>query len=171
MITFKGEPISLEGTPVKEGDEAPDFFALDRDFKEVRLSDFKGQVVIISAVPSVDTTVCAAQTRRFNIEAARNGIKTLTISMDLPFAQSRFCTTEKINHATLLSDFRDRDFAKKFGLRIQGMGLITRSVFVIDRDGRIIYRQICSDLGQEPAYDQAIDAAKRANVEKKADVA
>jgi thiol peroxidase len=163
VITFKGEPLTLEGTPVNEGDQAPDFFALDRDFQQVRLSDFRGQVIIISAVPSVDTTVCAAQTRRFNIEASRNGIKTLTISMDLPFAQSRFCTTEKINHATLLSDFRDRDFATKFGLRIQGMGLITRAVYVIDKEGKIIYRQICSDLGQEPAYDQAIEAAKRAN--------
>lgn len=163
MITFRGEPVTLEGTPVKEGDLAPDFYALDRDFKPVHLSDFKGQVVIISAVPSVDTTVCAAQTRRFNIESARNGIKTLTISMDLPFAQSRFCTTEKINHATLLSDFRDRDFAKKFGLRIEGMGLITRAVYVVGKDGKIVYRQICADLGQEPAYDQAIEAARKAN--------
>ncbi|MCE5231178.1 thiol peroxidase [bacterium] len=163
MITFKGEPITLEGTPVKEGDQAPDFFALNHDFEHVRLSDFKGQVVIISAVPSVDTTVCAAQTRRFNIEAARHGIKTLTISMDLPFAQSRFCTTEKINHATLLSDFRDRDFATKFGLRIEGMGLITRAVYVIDKTGRIAYRQICADLGQEPNYEEAIQAARKAN--------
>lgn len=163
MITFKGEPITLEGTPVKEGDQAPDFMALDREFKTVRLSDFKGQVVIISAVPSVDTTVCAAQTRRFNIEAARHGIQTLTISMDLPFAQSRFCTTEKINHATLLSDFRDRDFAKRFGLRIEGMGLITRAVYVIDKAGKVIYRQICADLGQEPDYERAIETARRAN--------
>ncbi|MEN6625444.1 MAG: thiol peroxidase [Candidatus Sumerlaeia bacterium] len=163
MITFRGEPITLEGTPVNEGEHAPDFYALDREFKPVRLSDFKGQVVIISAVPSVDTTVCAAQTRRFNTEAARHGIKTLTISMDLPFAQSRFCTTEKINHATLLSDFRDRDFAKRWGLRIEGMGLITRAVYVIGKDRTVVYRELCADLGQEPNYEKAIEAAREAN--------
>ena len=123
-----------------------------------------GSVWIISSVPSVDTPVCSAQTRRFNEEAARlgQGVKVLTVSMDLPFAQKRWCGAEGIANLQTVSDFRDREFGRNYGLRIQENGLLARSVFVVGKDGRITYAQLVPEITQEPDYAPILAAAREA---------
>jgi thiol peroxidase len=127
----------------------------------VSLSSFKGQVVIISAVPSLDTPVCELQTIRFNNEAATLNAKIITISMDLPFAQARFCDSFNIGNLQTLSDFKDRDFAHKYGLYIKELGLIARSVFLIGRDGKIVYREIVKEVSEQPNYDKVLEEARK----------
>ncbi|OQB19973.1 MAG: putative thiol peroxidase [candidate division BRC1 bacterium ADurb.Bin183] len=161
IITFKGQGMTLLGQGVKVGDEAPDFAAVDSGLAPVRLSDFKGQVIIISAVPSLDTPVCELQTTRFNEEASSLKAKIVTISMDLPFAQKRFCSVHDINNITLLSDYQERDFAMKYGLLIKELKLIARAIFVIGKDGRIAYMEIVPEVTNHPDYDKALEAAKR----------
>src|SRR3989338_2283671 len=128
VITFKGNPLTLVGPELKTGDSAPDFTACDSGLQPVKLSSFAGKTVIISAVPSLDTPVCEIQTKKFNQEAAALNAKVLTISVDLPFAQKRFCDTFKIQNVVVLSDYKDRDFAHQYGLYIQELGLISRAV-------------------------------------------
>ncbi len=161
MVTFKGNPVTLEGREIREGDPAPDFTAIDKEMSPVKLSDLRGQVVIISAVPSIDTAVCATQTRRFNREAEKAGARTLTISMDLPFAQKRFCEAEGIQNLLMVSDYRNHEFAEKYGLMIRELGLISRAVFVIDKEGRVAYRQICEEIAEEPDYEAALEVARK----------
>ena len=160
-VTFKGQGVTLLGAEVKEGSQAPEFTAINNQLEPVSLSDLRGQVVIISAVPSVDTPVCEKQTRRFNEEASKLGAKVLTISMDLPFAQKRFCAANGIANVTLLSDYKDRQFSEAFGLRLKELGLIARAVYVIDRDGKVVYREICREVAEEPNYEKALEAAKK----------
>ena len=163
-VTMKGNPVTLVGTPVKERDVAPDFTAVDSAFKPVKLSDFKGQVVLISAVPSLDTGVCALQTKRFNDEAAHlpANVVVLTISEDLPFAQKRFCEAEKIGRIKVLSDSVWREFGAKYGILIKDMGLLARSVWIVGRDGQVAYRQIVPELSMHPDYDAALKAVQAA---------
>ncbi len=162
IITFKGNPLTLVGSEVKVGDTAPDFTACDASLQPVKLSNFKGQTVIISAVPSLDTPVCEAQTKKFNQEAASLNAKILTISLDLPFAQKRFCDAFKIQNITVLSDYKDRDFANKYGLLIKELALISRAVIVIGADGKISYFEIVKEVTQEPNYKAAIEKVKTA---------
>ena len=162
MVTSKGKPVTLEGNQARVGDPAPDFTALDAGFNPVRLSDFKGRVVILSSVPSIDTSVCAAQTRRFNIEARRAKAQVLIISMDLPFAQARFCEAERIRDLITVSDFKDGEFGQRYGLRVREVGLLARAVLVIDSQGRIVYREICEEMSKEPDYEAALEAARQA---------
>ncbi len=164
LVTMRGQPIVLLGDGVKVGDPAPDFTAVDGDWKPVKLSDFRGRTVIISAVPSLDTGVCAAQTRRFNEEAARlgNGVQVITISEDLPFAQKRFCEAEKIGNLLVLSDTVDREFGKKYGLLIKGMSLLARAIIVVDPQGRVAYQEVVSEVTSHPDYDAALAAARKA---------
>src|SRR3989338_10312261 len=156
VITFKGNPLTLVGPELKIGDTAPDFTACDSGLQPVKLSQFKGQTVIISAVPSLDTPVCEIQTKKFNQEAAALSAKVLTVSMDLPFAQKRFCDAFKIQNVTVLSDYKDHDFANKYGLYIKELGLISRAVIVIDAHGRISYFEIVKEVTQEPNYKAAL---------------
>lgn len=158
-VRFKGVSVTLVGNEVRVGDSAPDFTALDGEFKPVSLSSFRGRNLIISSVPSLDTPVCELQTRRFNDEAARRNLLILTLSMDLPFAQKRFCETFGTANIVLLSDFRDRQFANAFGLYIKELGLLARAVFVIDRNGKIVYREIVNDIGTPPDFDKALQVA------------
>jgi thiol peroxidase len=164
IVTMKGKPVVLSGTPVATGAPAPDFRAVDGGFKPVRLSDFTGRVVLISAVPSLDTALCSLQTKRFNEEAARlpSNVVVLAISADLPFAQKRFCEAEKVDRIRTLSDCVWRDFGMKYGVLIENMGLLARSIWVVAADGRVAYCQIVPEITTHPDYDAALKAARDA---------
>ena len=164
LVTMKGNPVTLTGSPVAVGQEAPDFTAVGTDMKPRRLSDERGKVVILSAVPSIDTPVCDTETRTFNEKAASLGddIVILTVSMDLPFAQKRWCGAHGIDRVVTISDFKDREFGSRYGLKIAENGLLARAVLVIDRDGVIQYEQIVPEVAEEPDYDAAIAAARAA---------
>ena len=162
-VKMKGEPLELAGTPVKAGDQAPDFVALDNDLGEVRFSSLRGKVVVISSVPSLDTPVCDLQTRRFNQEAASLGedVTILTLSMDLPFAQKRWCAAAEVEQVVTLSDHRDASFGESYGLLIKDLRLLARAVLVVDRAGLIRYFQLVEEVTQEPDYDGVIEAVRK----------
>lgn len=162
VITFKGNSMTLLGNAVNVGDAAPDFTCVDNGLSPVKLSDFAGQVVIISAVPSLDTGVCEAQTIKFNENASSLNAKVLTISVDLPFAQKRFCGAHSIGNVLTLSDYREREMANNYGLLIKELMLITRAVIVVDKDGKVAYQEIVSEVTNHPDYDKALEAAKAA---------
>ena len=163
-VTMKGNAIALMGTPTREGQAAPDFKVVDATFKPVKLSDYQGKVVLISAVPSLDTGVCSLQTKRFNDEAARlpANVLIMTVSEDLPFAQKRFCEAEKVDRIKVLSDSVWREFGSKYGVLIKDMGLLTRSIWIVGRDGKIAYREIVPEITTHPNYDAALKAAREA---------
>jgi len=165
-VTMKGKPFTLVGRQVKVGDSAPDFEVLANDLSPVKLSSFRGKVVVISSVPSLDTAVCDLQTRKFNEQAAAlgDGVAVLTISMDLPFAQKRWCGAAGIENLQTVSDYRNAEFGRAFGLLIQEFRLLARAVFVVDAEGIIRYKQIVSELTKEPDYDSAVKAAKEASL-------
>ena len=164
VITFKGGPLTLVGPELKIGDTAPDFTGVDAGLKPVKLSDFKGKTVVISAVPSLDTPVCETQTKRFNKEAAGLNAKILTVSLDLPFAQKRFCDAFSIQNVTVLSDYKDHDFANKYGLMIKELGLLTRAVIVVGSNGEISHIEIVKEVTQEPNYQAALENVKKSTV-------
>ena len=159
-ITFKGAPKVLVGEELKVGDKAPDFTVLANDLSPKSLSDFDGPK-IISVVPSLDTGVCDAQTKRFNEEADRLGnVKVLTISMDLPFAQDRWCGANGVKNVVTLSDHRDASFGKAFGVLIEDMRLLARAVFVLNSDNEVTYAEYVSEATNHPDYEGALSAAK-----------
>lgn len=160
-VTFIGNPITLEGNEVKPGDKAPDFTVLNQDLEEVKLSDFSG-VRVISVVPSVDTGVCAAQTKRFNEEAALENATILTISADLPFAQKRWAEENGLSQAKIFSDHRELSFGEAYGVVMKELRLLARSVFVIDSNDQITYVEYVSEGTNPPDYESAIEAAKNA---------
>ena len=161
VITFGGNPLTLEGNEIKVGAKAPDFYALDSGLKPVKLSDFNGKVRIISIFPSIDTPVCAAQTRRFNVEAANLGdVQIFTLSCDLPFALGRFCAAEGIDKEITLSDHKELDFGLKYGFVIDELRLLSRGVVVIDKEGTVKYVEYVKEITGEPDYDSAIKAVK-----------
>lgn len=160
LITFKGNPLTLAGDAVGIGDIAPDFLVVNNELKPVHLSDFIKELVIISSVPSLDTPVCELQTKRFNREASLLKAKVLTISMDLPFAQKRFCSINEIENLLVLSDYQERDFAQKYGLLILELKLLARAVIIIDNTGKIAYFQLVKEVTHEPDYDEVLAKAK-----------
>jgi thiol peroxidase len=162
VTKFKGNPVTLLGTALKAGDKAPEFVVVDTTLAQVRLSDFKGKIKIISTVPSLDTPVCDTETRRFNQEAATlpENIVLLTISMDLPFAQSRWCGAAGIDRVKTLSDYQERSFALAYGVLIKELKLLSRSIFVIDANDKIRYIQHVPEITAEPDYAAVISAAK-----------
>jgi thiol peroxidase len=163
QITFKEKPVTLIGNPVTVGDKAPDFTVLANDLSEVKLSDSKGKVRLISVVPSIDTGVCDQQTRKFNEEAAKLGnVEVLTISVDLPFAQKRWCAAAGIENVRVLSDHRSLDFGGKFGVAIEELRLLSRSIFVIDSSDTVTYTEYVPEVTNHPNYEAAIEAAKEA---------
>lgn len=164
LVTFQGNPLTLLGEPVKVGDAAPDFTALDNDMAPVSLAGYAGKVVIITSVPSLDTPVCDMEVRRFNSEAAAltDDIALLTISMDLPFAQKRWCGAAGVDKVKTLSDHRDASFGLAYGLLIKELRLLARAVCVVDKSGKITYQQLVGEVTQEPDYDAALAAAKAA---------
>ena len=163
-ITMRGKPVTLLGTKADVGEAAPDFTGIDGKMKEVKLSDFKGKVVILSVFPSVDTKVCAAQTRKFNEEASGLGedVVVLTLSKDLPFALERFCAAEGIDRIYTLSDYKESEFGMNYGFLMKENKLLARGVVVVGKDGKISYVQYVKEIGQEPDYKAAIAAAKKA---------
>lgn len=162
-ITFKGNPVTLLGSEVKVEDKAPNFKVLANDLSEVTLEDTKGQVRLISVVPSIDTGVCDAQTRRFNEEAAAlDNVKILTISVDLPFAQKRWCAAAGIENVQTLSDHRELSFGEAYGVAIKELRLLARAVFVVDSNDVVTYVEYVSEATNHPNYEAAIEAAKAA---------
>ena len=145
-VTFQGNPLTLEGTQVKVGDTAPDFTVVDNDLNPFKLSDTKGKRVFLT-VPSLDTPVCDTEVRRFNQEAAKLGDVTIyTISMDLPFAQGRWCGGAEIDKVKTVSDYKDREFGKNYGVYIKELGLLSRAVFVIDENNKIVYVEYLNEI-------------------------
>jgi thiol peroxidase len=161
-ITVKGNPLTLLGEQVKVGDPAPDCQVLDNDLSPVKLSSFRGKVCIICSVPSLDTPVCDTETRRFNEQAGRlgEGAVVLTISMDLPFAQKRWCGAAGIQSVQTLSDHREGAFGAAYGVLIKELRLLARAVFVVDKTGTIRYIQLVDELTEEPDYDAALKGVK-----------
>jgi len=162
VITFKGNPLTLVGNPLKVGDTAPDAEVLANDSSAVKLSGFRGKICVICSVPSLDTPVCDIQTRKFNKQAASLGddIVVLTISMDLPFAQKRWCGSANVKSVQTLSDHRKAEFGNAFGVLIKELRLLARTVFVVDAKGIIRYIQIVDELTDEPDYKAALKAVK-----------
>ncbi|GGY96857.1 thiol peroxidase [Shewanella fodinae] len=160
-VTLAGKNVSLLGKMPQLGQMAPGFRVVDDKFQPVSLSDFKGKTVLISAVPSLDTGVCALQTKRFNSEVANfdaSSVVMLSISEDLPFAQKRFCKVENVDNIKVLSDSVWRDFGEKYGLVIKDMGILARSIFIIDPQGKLQYLELVPDVSHHPDYDRALAA-------------
>ncbi|MFH1034896.1 MAG: thiol peroxidase [Pseudomonadota bacterium] len=162
LVTFMGNPLTLLGPELKAGQPAPDFTALDNDLNPKGLKDFAGKVLVISSVPSLDTPVCDLQTRRFNAEATALGaqVQILTLSMDLPFAQKRWCGAAGAQALLTLSDHREASFGLAYGLLIKELRLLARAVLVVDLGGKIAYRQLVGEVTQEPDYQAAIQAVR-----------
>jgi thiol peroxidase len=162
LVTMKGNPITLMGTELQVGDQAPDFVAIDNDLNPVSFDSFRGKVCIISSVPSLDTPVCDMETRRFNDEAGRVGedVAILTISMDLPFAQKRWCGAAGVDRVQTLSDHRDAAFGQAYGVLIKGLRLLARAVFVVDTEGTIRYVELVKEIASEPDYESVLAAVK-----------
>jgi thiol peroxidase len=159
--TFKGSPLTLIGAKLEAGQTAPEFKALAGDLSEVSLSSAQGKTRFIIAVPSLDTPVCDQETRRFNQEAANMpGVVTWVISMDLPFAQGRFCQTAGIKNLKTLSDHRDGSFGKAFGVLIKELRLLSRAVFVVDAQGIVRYVEYVPEMTNHPNYEAALNALK-----------
>lgn len=163
VLTVGGNPVTLVGKEIKVGDKAPDFVGLDSDLSPVEFSSFKDKVCIISVVTSLDTSVCDIQTRRFNEEASKLGdnVAIVTISMDLPFAQARWCGAAGVDQVTVLSDHLDASFGLSYGILIKELRLLARSIFVVDQNGIIQYRQTVNENADEPDYESPLDAASK----------
>ena len=155
--------MTLLGNTVKIGDKVPDCVLVDNDLSEISLSSFDGKVLIISSVPSLDTPVCDTQTRKFNeaIEQFGTEAKVLTVSMDLPFAQKRWCASAALENSITLSDHREANFGTAFGVLIKELKLLARAVFVADKNGLIQYIELVSELTSEPNYKTALEAVKK----------
>ncbi|WP_088815238.1 MULTISPECIES: thiol peroxidase [Listeria] len=162
-VTFKGNPVTLLGSEQKVGVLAPDFTVLNRDLEPVTLHDFDGKVRIISVIPSIDTSVCSQQTRRFNEEASGlENTVVLTISVDLPFAQKKWCASSGLEDVITLSDHRDLSFGEAYGVVMKELRLLARAVFVVDASGKIVYAEYVPEGTNHPNYEKAIESAKQA---------
>ncbi len=164
LVTIHGNPLTLVGQEVKVGDQAPDFAVLDNDLNPKSLKDYAGKVLIISAVPSLDTPICDLETRRFNSEAGALGpeVQILTISMDLPFAQKRWCGAAGVDKLQTLSDHREASFGLAYGVLLKELRLLARAVFVVNRAGQVTYLQLVPEVTNEPDYEAVLQAVKAA---------
>lgn len=162
IIVMRRNPLTLIGADIKVGDKAPDFTVLNGELLEVKLSDFSGKTKVISVTPSLDTPVCDLQARRFNHEAASlpQDVVVLNISMDLPFAISRFCTVAEIDRVKALSDHRDASFGTAYGVLIKELRLLARSIFIIDKNNVVRYKEIVPEQSNHPDYDKALEALR-----------
>lgn len=162
QITFQGNPVTLIGHEVKVGEAAPNFIVLSNSLEEVTLEEFSGKRKLINVVPSLDTEVCALQTKRFNEEVeALDDVSVLTISMDLPFAQGRWCGAEGIDNIEFFSDHREASFGKNYGVLIDELRLLARSIFVIDEDNRVTYVEYVSEVTNHPDYEAVLSHLKK----------
>ncbi|WP_076540444.1 thiol peroxidase [Shewanella sp. UCD-KL21] len=162
-ITMGGKPMALVGQQLSVNTQAPDFTLVNEIFEPISLADFKGKTVLISAVPSLDTGVCALQTKQFNKSVGQynDNVVMLTISTDLPFAQKRFCQAEQVDKITVLSDSVWRDFGLKYGLLIKDRGLLARAILIIDANGTLKYKELVAEVANHPDYDAALSALNR----------
>jgi thiol peroxidase len=164
-VTFKGNPLTLAGEAVQVGQAAPDFtlhtYGPD-GMKKITLADLKGKATLLNVVPSLDTPVCQVQTKKFNEELAALGdkVNAITVSMDLPFAQNRFCGSENIKNLKNGSDYQDRSFGNNWGVLIEELKLLARSVFVVDAKGTVTYADVVTEVTDQPNYDAALGALK-----------
>ncbi|HUA35818.1 MAG TPA: thiol peroxidase [Candidatus Binataceae bacterium] len=163
-VTMRGNPMTLVGPELKVGQKAPNFNAVGKGMAPASLETFKGKVKIISALPSLDTPVCDTETRKFNEEAAKlpGGVEIVTISMDLPFAQARWCGAAGVDKVTTISDYRGADFGHKYGALIKELYLLARAVFVVDKNDNVTYVEYVKEVASEPNYAAALEAAKKA---------
>ena len=163
-VTFKGNPLTLAGEAVSVGQDAPDFklHYFQDGMQEVTLADVKGKPTILSVVPSLDTPVCATQTKTFNEALGRFGetINAITVSLDLPFAMSRFCGAENITNIQPASDYQDRNFGQNYGTLIEELKIMARAIFVLDAGGKVTYVEYVPEVADEPNYDAALEAVK-----------
>lgn len=161
LVTLKGNPVTLMGPEIKVGQPAPDIELTANDLSTVKLSSFKGKVCIITSAPSLDTPVCDTETRRFNEAASRMGddVAVLAVSMDLPFAQARWCGAAGVKNVRTLSDHRDAAFGTSYGVLVKGLRLLARAVFVVDRQGVVRYTELVKEVASEPDYEAALAAA------------
>jgi thiol peroxidase len=166
-VTFKGNPLTLAGNEVKAGQQAPDFklhfFDSAKGMQAITLADVKGKPTILSVVPSLDTPVCATQTKKFNEELGKLGdkINALTVSLDLPFAQNRFCGAENIKNIRAVSDYQDRNFGNNWGMLIEELKILARGTYVLDSGGKVVHAELVKEVTQEPNYQAALDALKK----------
>jgi thiol peroxidase len=163
-VTFQGNPLTLMGTRPTVGQAAPDFDVLSNDLSPVKLSSLQGQTRVICSVPSLDTPVCDTEVRTFNDHATSlgNDVVVLAISMDLPFAQQRWCGAAGVERVQTLSDHRDADFGQSYGVLIKELRLLARAVFVVDKKGVLRYMQVVDELTNEPDYEAALQAIRDA---------
>lgn len=163
-VTFKGNPLTLAGRAVEEGQQAPDFTLhyFDDGMKTVRLGDLKGKPTLLSVVPSLDTPVCAKQTVEFNKKLSElgNRVNALTVSLDLPFAMKRFCGAESITNIRPASDYQNRQFGQDYGTLIEELKIMCRAIFVLDAQGKVVHAEYVDEVTSEPNYDAAIRALK-----------
>lgn len=166
LVTFGGNPVTLVGDELRVGDRMPDVVLVGNDLREVRLGSFAGKVLVLSAVASLDTSTCDIETRRFNAEAVKLGddVRVLTVSMDLPFAQKRWCGAAGVDRVVTLSDHRDAEFGNRFGVLMKENRLLARAVFVVDRQGAVRYIQLVPEVGQEPDYEAVLAAVRELTV-------
>ena len=161
--TMRGNPLTLIGPELKAGDPAPDFAVVDSGLKPVGLKETGNQVRIISVIPSLDTPVCDAQTKRFNEEAAKlQGVDIFTVSMDLPFAQKRWCGAFGVDKVKMLSDHKDGSFGTIYGTLIKELRIESRAIFVIDPDNKIRHAEYVKEVADHPNYEAALSAARGA---------
>lgn len=165
-VTLKGNPIRLEGNMPEVGSPAPDFKVVRDDMSEASLKDFSGKVKVLVAVPSLDTPVCATETKKFNEKLSGDSdVATIIVSGDLPFAMKRFCVSEKVEGVVVGSQFRDMGFSRAYGTHIaEGglQGLSARAVFVVDKDDKVSYVELVPEIAQEPDYDKVMEAVQKA---------
>jgi len=161
-VTLRGKPFTLVGPEIKVGDPAPDFTVIANDMSPVKLADTAGKVRILATVPSLDTPVCDAETRRFNEEAANlPGVEILTVSMDLPMAQKRWCGAAGVQNVRTLSDYRERSLGPAYGVLIRELQLDARAVFVLDKDNTVRYVEYVKEVADHPNYDAALAATRK----------
>lgn len=165
VIKFKGNPMTLLGNELKVGSPAPDFTVhyFEGGLKTITKQDLLGKATILSVVPSVDTGVCAIQTKRFNKDLGGMGdsINAVTVSRDLPFAHNRFCGAEDVKSMRVGSDYQNGNFGEAFGVMIDELKLLARAVFVLDKNGQVVYSEIVPEVTQEPNYEAALEALKK----------
>jgi len=163
-VTMRGNPMTLVGPEIKPGQKAPSFTAVGKGLAQVALDQFKGKVKIFSAIPSVDTPVCDMETRRFNEEASKlpGDVQIVTISMDLPFAQARWCGATGVDKVTMLSDYQRGEFGEKYGAMIKELHLLARAVFVVDKNDNVTHVEYVKEVANQPNYDAVLEAARKA---------
>ncbi len=162
-ITFGGNKVNLEGKEIKVGDVAPSFKAVNKDLSDFNSEDLKGKIVVYSVAPSIDTPVCALQATTFNEEATKlsDDVKIVTVTVDLPFAQERFCSVKGIDNADIVSDYRYKEFGQKFGFMMEELQLLARGVVIVDRDGKVAYVEYVPEVTNDVNFDKALEEVKK----------